>query len=89
MQDNPDCKTIVRAVIGLGKALGMSVNAEGVETTEQLTTLRAEGCGEIQGYLFSPPRPAGDVAGLLTRHGNATLPLPPLDLSSLKPAEAG
>jgi diguanylate cyclase (GGDEF)-like protein len=89
MQDNPDCKTIVRAVIGLGKALGMSVNAEGVETTEQLTTLRAEGCGEIQGYLFSPPRPAGDVAGLLTRHGNATLPLPPLDLSSLRPAEAG
>ncbi len=84
MQDNADCKTIVRAVIGLGKALGMSVNAEGVETTEQLTTLRAEGCGEIQGYLFSKPRPAADVEALLTRYGNATLPAPPLtDVASL------
>jgi diguanylate cyclase (GGDEF)-like protein len=93
MQDNPDCRTIVRAVIGLGKALGMAVNAEGVETAEQLTTLRAEGCGEIQGYLFSKPRPVADVAGLLTRYGNATLPAAPLtDVASLvarSPATAG
>ncbi len=74
MEENEDCRTIVRAVIGLGRSLRMAVNAEGVETVEQLTALRAEGCGEIQGYLFSKPRPASEVAELLRRLGNATLP---------------
>jgi EAL domain-containing protein (putative c-di-GMP-specific phosphodiesterase class I) len=73
MLDHEDCLTIVRAVIGLGRALHMSVNAEGVETEQQLLALRAEGCTEIQGYFFSPPRPAADVAALLRKHGNATL----------------
>ena len=36
-------------------ALGMQVLAEGVETQDQLEQLRSEGCGEAQGYLFSPP----------------------------------
>ncbi|MGY2052054.1 bifunctional diguanylate cyclase/phosphodiesterase [Methylobacterium sp. JK268] len=55
---------IVRAVIGLGRALGMSVLAEGVETPEQLAILRQEGCDEVQGYLFSRPRPGSEIAGL-------------------------
>ncbi|RKK03597.1 EAL domain-containing protein [Pseudoroseomonas wenyumeiae] len=46
---------IIRAVVGLGRALSMKVLAEGVETPEQLATLRAEGCDEVQGYLFSQP----------------------------------
>ncbi len=71
--DQNDCRTIVRAVIGLGRSLGMAVNAEGVETTEQLDALRAEGCGEIQGYLFSKPIPIGGIAALLRQHGNATM----------------
>ena len=71
-----DCRTIVRAVIALGRSLRMSVNAEGVETEEQLLALRAEGCNELQGYYFSRPRPAGDVGELLATHGNATLPAP-------------
>ena len=41
------------------------MNAEGVETQEQLTALRAEGCGEVQGYLFSQPIPSREVAALL------------------------
>ena len=52
---------IVRAVAGLGTSLGMTTTAEGVETQEQLERLRAEGCTEVQGYLFSPPRPIKDI----------------------------
>lgn len=77
--EQEDCLTIVRAVIGLGRSLHMSVNAEGVETEDQLNALRLEGCGEIQGYFFSKPRPAGEIADMLRKHGNATLPSLPLD----------
>ena len=48
----------MRAVAGLGTSLGIATTAEGVETKEQLDQVRAEGCTEIQGYYFSPPRPA-------------------------------
>ena len=61
-----DSIAIVRAVTGLGKSLGISTTAEGVETQDQLQLLRAEGCTEVQGYLFSPPRPGHDVERLLT-----------------------
>jgi EAL domain-containing protein (putative c-di-GMP-specific phosphodiesterase class I) len=60
-----DCIAIVRAVAGLGQSLGISTTAEGVETDEQLALIRAEGCTEVQGYLFSKPRPAHEIAGLL------------------------
>ena len=60
-----DSIAIVRAVAGLGKSLGISTTAEGVETADQLQLLRAEGCTEVQGYLFSPPRPGHDVERLL------------------------
>jgi EAL domain-containing protein (putative c-di-GMP-specific phosphodiesterase class I) len=60
-----DCQAIVRAVTGLGNSLGIATTAEGVETREQLKMLRLEGCTEVQGYLFSPPRPAAEVEQLL------------------------
>ena len=60
-----DCTAIVRAVTRLGSSLGMVTIAEGVETREQLDILRAEGCDQVQGYLFSRPVPAKQVANLL------------------------
>ncbi|WP_156421312.1 putative bifunctional diguanylate cyclase/phosphodiesterase [Aureimonas sp. AU40] len=56
---------IVRAVLGLGASMKLSVIAEGVETVEQMRVLESEGCEEMQGYLFSPPRPASDLAKIL------------------------
>jgi len=49
---------LIHAVVGLGKALGMSVVAEGVETEAQLTFLRIAGVDAMQGYLFGKPVPA-------------------------------
>jgi diguanylate cyclase (GGDEF)-like protein len=60
---------IVRAVAALANGLGMASTAEGVETVEQLTRIRAEGYTEIQGYLVSKPLPAHEVTTmLLGRH---------------------
>ena len=56
---------IVRAVVGLSSSLGITSTAEGVETESQLARLTTEGCTEAQGFLFSPPRPAGEVRQLL------------------------
>ncbi|HET8997590.1 MAG TPA: EAL domain-containing protein [Acetobacteraceae bacterium] len=53
---------IVRAVIGLGRSLGIAIAAEGVETTSQLESLRNEGCDEVQGFLLSRPVPADQIA---------------------------
>ena len=60
-----DSAAIVRAIAGLGLSLGIATTAEGVETLEQLNLLIADGCTEVQGYFFSPPRPASDVPRLL------------------------
>jgi EAL domain-containing protein (putative c-di-GMP-specific phosphodiesterase class I) len=59
---------IVRAVAALAHGLGMETTAEGVETEEQLQAVRSEGCTEIQGFLFSPPRPAAEVETLFLSH---------------------
>ena len=59
--------SIIRAIIGLGNSLGMSVNAEGVETEEQRRRLIAEGCGDLQGYLFGRPIPQSALAGVIRK----------------------
>ena len=55
---------ILRAVSNLGASLGMATTAEGVETQEQVDKVRAEGCTEMQGYYFSPPRPIEEIERL-------------------------
>ena len=62
-----DGRAIGRGVSGAGKSLGIVTTAEGVETDTQFDLLRQEGCTQAQGYLFSPPRPAADVAKMLRR----------------------
>jgi EAL domain-containing protein (putative c-di-GMP-specific phosphodiesterase class I) len=62
-------RAIVTAVIGLGRSLGMSTAAEGVETEAQLELVRRQGCTEVQGFLFSPPLPASSVTRLFQRAG--------------------
>jgi diguanylate cyclase (GGDEF)-like protein len=57
---------IVRAVTALARGLGMTTIAEGVETVVQRDALRAEGCIEMQGFLFSPPLPISEIERLLT-----------------------
>jgi diguanylate cyclase (GGDEF)-like protein/PAS domain S-box-containing protein len=63
-----DSMAIVRAVTGLGKSLSIATTAEGVETAEQLSLLRSEGCTQAQGYLLSPPRSAAEVARMLAQN---------------------
>jgi diguanylate cyclase (GGDEF)-like protein len=63
-QDSED-QAIAQAIISMGKALGMTVVAEGVETIGQQTFLRDHACDETQGYLFSKPVPPRQLADLL------------------------
>jgi diguanylate cyclase (GGDEF)-like protein len=60
---------LVRAIVGLCRDLGIRSIAEGVETAAQLAILRAEGCSELQGYLFSGPRPAAHLATMMGSAG--------------------
>ena len=55
---------IVRAIVSLGRSLGMVTTAEGVETPEQLAQLQQEGCDEVQGYLFSRPTTAENARAM-------------------------
>jgi diguanylate cyclase (GGDEF)-like protein len=63
-RDSED-QAIAQAIISMGKALGMTVVAEGVETAAQQAFLRDHHCDEMQGYLFSQPVPPRELAKLL------------------------
>lgn len=62
---NSEDKAIAQAIIDMGKALGLTVVAEGVETIEQDEFLRSHACDELQGFLFSKPATADKMAELL------------------------
>ncbi len=71
VEHDADARAIIRAVTGLGRSLGMQTTVEGVETLAQLHAARTEGSDEVQGYLFSWPRPAADIPALLQTVGSA------------------
>ena len=83
---------IVETIVRLGRALGMRIIAEGVETPEQLALLKAEGCDEIQGYFIGRPQPLGSQATVLPEEVAEALhadPLPDMDaVAKLKQAAA-
>jgi EAL domain-containing protein (putative c-di-GMP-specific phosphodiesterase class I) len=60
-----DSAAIVNAVLALGRAMGLQVAAEGVETAEQQRFLTGAGCREMQGFLFSEALPEDELALLL------------------------
>ena len=60
--------SIVQAVVNIAADRHMTTTAEGVETEQQRDLLRELGCSEMQGYLFSAPKPAADVKQLLLTH---------------------
>ena len=62
-------RAIVRAIAGLGASLGMRTIAEGVETEAQLASVRAEGCTEVQGYLFGRPAAACELPRVIADFG--------------------
>ena len=68
---NREAQAIIRAIISLGKGLGVTITAEGVETEAELSCLRAEGCHEGQGFLFSRARPNAEIISLLTAQRGA------------------
>ena len=63
-KDN-ESNVIVRAIIGLAKGFGLTTTAEGIEDQDQLDYLKANGCTDGQGFLFSKAVPAGEVSALL------------------------
>jgi EAL domain-containing protein (putative c-di-GMP-specific phosphodiesterase class I) len=60
--------SIVQAVVNIAAARHMTTTAEGVETEAQRQLLRALGCSEMQGYLFSAAKPAAQIKELLSAH---------------------
>jgi len=64
-----DNYAIAAAIISMGQSLGMTIVAEGVETSEQLAFLELHGCDEAQGYLIGKPMPAEDATRLLRDNG--------------------
>ena len=71
VNSNEQAATIVRAVLGLGRGLGLPVLAEGVETDAELQFLRDECCDEVQGYLLGRPAAIGQFRHLT--HSDAVL----------------
>ncbi len=76
---------IVHAIVAIASSLGLSTTAEGIETEAQFDLVRARGCDEAQGYLFSRPLPADEVRRLLLK---AVIPRAPYGPARTFPANA-
>jgi diguanylate cyclase (GGDEF)-like protein/PAS domain S-box-containing protein len=77
LNKTPDAAAIIRAVLSLGRSLGMTTTAEGVETRDQLAYLRAEGCIEVQGHYYAKAMPASEIETILSEApGRIMIPNP-------------
>ncbi len=65
LSNSSESLSIIHAITSLASGLNMATTAEGVETEQQLVKVRAANCTEMQGYLFSRPRPAEEILQLL------------------------
>jgi diguanylate cyclase (GGDEF)-like protein/PAS domain S-box-containing protein len=77
--------SIVQAVVNIAADRHMTTTAEGVETEQQRELLRALGCSEMQGYLFSAPKPAADIRPLLSAHRQGPVAARPARAGKRKP----
>lgn len=68
-----DCRSIVRSLINLSQNLAINIVAEGIETSEQLTFLRAHDCAEGQGYFIGVPKPAQEIGPYLLNMDGAEI----------------
>ena len=66
METTGESAILVHSIVHLGRALGLTVTAEGVETTEQQRFLQAVGCHQLQGFLFCKPISAASMTELLS-----------------------
>jgi diguanylate cyclase (GGDEF)-like protein len=74
--DDPEAWAFARAIVALGRSLGLSTVAEGIETPQQLRVLRGLGCGLGQGYLFGKPASAGETQSVLMNAASAQMAAP-------------
>jgi EAL domain-containing protein (putative c-di-GMP-specific phosphodiesterase class I) len=74
--DDPEAWAFARAIVALGRSLGLSTVAEGIETQEQLRVLRGLGCGLGQGYLFGKPASAEETQSVLMNAASAQMAAP-------------
>ncbi len=80
--DDRDSAAIVRAVVSLGTSLGIATTAEGVETDCQRRFVAAEGCDQIQGFLFRRPTPADGLPDVFKALVRKSPPCPSSDFST-------
>jgi EAL domain-containing protein (putative c-di-GMP-specific phosphodiesterase class I) len=71
LDESEDDRAIIQAIVGLGRALALTVTAEGIESAEQLSLLKAVACDEGQGYFLSRPLDVNAFNALVGVRGSA------------------
>jgi EAL domain-containing protein (putative c-di-GMP-specific phosphodiesterase class I) len=74
LDNTASARGILRSIVRLGRSLGLSVTAEGIETARQLTVLRELGCDLAQGFLLGRPACVADVAAIVLRNFAQAMP---------------
>jgi len=72
LTEDADVAAIVASIVGLGRSLSVDITAEGVETREQVTLLRAAGCNIVQGFLFGAPKREAPQQGAVASAASGT-----------------